>query len=85
MASKMAKMKASFNDCFVPCSTIYKGKKCELLNVYPASGKHILEKEIGEHIYQDEFIEMMKELGHKPNKNFQYKYRVKEEKYFKWC
>ena len=85
MEDKMTRMRNAFPACFEYNPTIYKGRKNEKLNVYPALGKHILERDIGDHIYQQEFIQLMTELGYSSNKKEQYPFRVRPNKYYDWC
>ena len=61
---------------------IIKKKNCK---VYPAYGKHIIEKYMDEHVSKDEFILMMKDLGYNSNKYQEYPFVIRSDKYFHWA
>ena len=51
-------MKATFHDCF---EYETRNNKKKYRKVFPAYGKHIIEKYMNEYVSKDEFIMMMKE------------------------
>jgi hypothetical protein len=53
--------------------------------VYPAYGKHIIEKHMNEYVSKDEFILMMKDLGYNSNKYQEYSFVIRPDKYFHWA
>ena len=79
---KMDLMKTTFYDCF-KYETRNNNKKYR--KVYPAYGKHIIEKYMGEYVLRDEFIIMMRELGYNLNKDKEYPFVIRPGKYFNWA
>ena len=79
---KMDLMKATFHDCF---EYETRNNKKKYRKVYPAYGKHIIEKYIDEYVSKDEFIMMMKELGYNSNKYQEYPFVIRSDKYFHWA
>ena len=75
-------MKATFHDCF---EYETRNNKKKYRKVYPAYGKHIIEKYMNEYVSKDEFILMMKDLGYKPNKYQEYPFVIRSEKYLNWA
>ena len=79
---KMDLMKITFYDCF---KYETRSDKKKYRKVYPAYGKHIIEKYMGEYVSRDEFIIMMNELGYNLNKYQEYPFVIKSEKNFNWA
>jgi hypothetical protein len=41
-------------------------------------GKHVLERHLGTYVSNDQFIQIMKDLGHKHNKKEQFKFKERK-------